>query len=56
MKKIKNDDLMIIVGGASFTGTLINAFTSAGKFIYSLGQAFGSSLRRISERNVCPIK
>ena len=56
MKKIKNKELVLIIGGASFTGTLINAFTSAGRFIYSLGQAFGSSLRRISERNVCPIK
>lgn len=56
MKKLEKQDLVMIIGGFNFTGVLIKEITNAGKFIYSLGQAFGSSLRRIGERNVCPIK
>lgn len=56
MKRIENNELALIIGGWSITGVLIKEITNAGKFIYSLGQAFGSSLRRIGERNVCPIR
>lgn len=55
MKKITNQELLMIAGG-SITGVLVRELTNAGKFIYSLGQAFGSSLRRIGARNVCPIR
>ena len=55
MRVLDNNDLMIITGG-SITGVIIRELTNAGKFIYSLGQAFGSSLRRISGRNLCPIR
>ena len=56
MKKLNNTELLAIIGGASITGTLINAATSAAKFIYSMGQALGSSLRRISGRTLCPLR
>lgn len=56
MVELKNDDLLKIVGGWSITGTLINALVGAGKFIYSTGQALGSSLRRIGSNNVCPLR
>ena len=57
MNKLEHDDLIMIIGGGlNITGVLVNAFTNAGKFIYSLGQTFGSSLRRIGEKNVCPIR
>ncbi len=56
MRKISNNELIMIVGGFNITGVIIKELTNAGKFIYSLGQAFGSSLRRIGERNVCPVK
>lgn len=56
MKKIKDDkELMLIVGGFSLTGTIVNAFLSVGKFVYSLGQSFGTSLRRIGSNNICQI-
>ena len=55
MKELNNNELVAIVGG-SITGTLINAGVSAAKFIYSIGQAFGSSLRRIGNNNLCPLK
>ena len=54
MNKINNDnELMLIVGGFNITGTIVNAFLNAGKFIYTLGQSFGSSIRRIGTKNVC---
>lgn len=57
MEKIKYDnELMLIVGGGfNLTGTIVNAFLSTGKFIFSLGQSFGSSLRRIGSNNLCKI-
>lgn len=54
MKKITDTkELMYIVGGFSWTGTIINALTSTGKFIFSVGQSLGSSLRRIGNKNLC---
>lgn len=56
MNKIDNNkDLMLIVGGINITGTIVNAFLGVGKFIYSLGQSLGSSIRRIGCNNVCKI-
>lgn len=56
MNKIDNDkDLMLIVGGFNITGTIVNAFLSTGKFIYSLGQSFGSAIRRIGSKNICQV-
>lgn len=55
MKRLNDSELIMIAGG-SITGVLVKELTNAGKFIYSLGQAFGSSLRRIGARNVCPIR
>ena len=56
MSKLDNKELLAVVGGIGITGTVINAFTSAGKFIYDLGRNLGSSLRRISGNNLCPLR
>lgn len=56
MNRINNDnDLMLIVGGFNFTGTIGNVFLNAGKFVYSLGQSLGSAIRRLGTGNVCKI-
>ena len=55
MEKLDEVELYETVGGG-FSGAIINAFLSAGKFIYGLGQAFGSGLRRIGTNNLCPIR
>lgn len=52
MKKLKEQELLDINGGG-ISGTLINALTSASKFIYNLGQSLGSSIRRIVGGNYC---
>ena len=54
MNKINDNELEQIKGGAfNWSGTFINAVTSAGKFIYNIGQALGSSIRRIVGGNYC---
>lgn len=56
MKKINNEnELMLIIGGFSITGTIVNAFLNVGKFVYSLGQSLGTSLIRIGSKKICPI-
>lgn len=56
MSRIYNDEeLMLMIGGFNVTGTIVNAFLSTGKFIYSLGQSFGSAIRRIGSKNVCQV-
>ena len=58
MKKLKKQELVLVAGGINLrtlTGTLINAFVKAGKYIYELGRSFGSSVRRINEKNLCPL-
>ena len=54
----KADDISLdnIVGGSNVSGTLMNAFTSIVKFIYEVGEGIGSSIRRMSEGNLCPLK
>ncbi len=56
MIKLNNNELVLINGGFSFTGTIINAFVSAGKFIYELGRGLGSSIRRINSKNLCTVR
>jgi len=56
MNRLNKQELVIITGGFSLTGTIINAFVTAGKFIYEAGKSLGSSLRRISEKKLCTIR
>ena len=56
MERINDDkQLMLILGGFSLTGTIVNAFLSVGKFIYPLGPSFGTSRRRIGSNNICKV-
>lgn len=55
MKKLNENELYEVEGGVNFSGTLLNALTSAAKFIYNIGQSLGSSLKRIVGGNYCPL-
>lgn len=56
MEKIKENSLINIKGGAiNITGSIISAFTSLIKTVYSVGQGLGGALRRISSGGVCKI-
>ncbi len=54
MREIKNLDE--IVGGTTLSGSIINAFTNILDLIINIGRGLGSSIRRISENKVCPLK
>ena len=56
MKEINNQDLLVIAGGFSITGVIIKEATNLLRFVYNTGQAFGSSLRRMSGNNLCPLR
>ena len=56
MKKIENNEMSNIIGGASLSGAILNAITNLAKYVYTLGKSFGSSLRRISTRKLCSCK
>ena len=53
VKKIEEHELAEIIGGASLSGTLVNAFTSAYKTLYGFGQNFGTAIRRIVKKKLC---
>ena len=56
MDRVDDAFLDNVVGRSSVSGTLMNAFTSIVKFIYEVGEGIGSSIRRISEGDLCPLK
>lgn len=42
-----------IVGGGEINGSLLNALSRFINTLYELGRAVGSSLRRLTSKNVC---
>lgn len=56
MKRIQNSELKQIYGGASISGTLINALTSTLKTIHEIGRNLGGALRRMHEGALCKLK
>lgn len=54
-KRLTKEELLYVIGGASLSGTLVNAFVSAYKILYGFGQNFGSSLRRIVKKKLCSL-
>lgn len=53
--RLSRNELLCVVGGVSLSGTIVNAFVSAYKTLYSFGQNFGSSLRRIIKKKLCSL-
>lgn len=43
-------------GGTTITGTLISAFGEVFKIFFEAGHSVGSSIRRMSDKELCPIK
>jgi len=46
MEKLKENELRQIVGGASITGALINAYVRGIEALMDLGRTIGTSIRR----------
>lgn len=56
MKELKLVELEEISGGSTtVTAAFLGAIFSGCKVIYTIGQALGSSIRRISGDNICKI-
>lgn len=56
MEQIKKDELYQIKGGTSLSSAMVSSFTSMIKALFAIGQNLGSSLRRIHEDMMCPLK
>jgi len=53
--RLTKSEMQSIIGGASLSGTIVNAFNSAFKTIYGFGQNFGTAVRRIAKRKLCKL-
>lgn len=53
MKKINNEKLKEIKGGAGVSSAVLNALMRTVSVMFSLGQAVGSAIRRVSGKNYC---
>lgn len=55
MKKV--DNLDEIIGGSNYiSGTIINSFVNVIKILMEAGKGVGSSIRRVAEDDLCPLK
>ena len=55
MKEIKVEEMKLVDGGASANPTLINSIYKVFDFIFELGEALGSYIRRVSDNKMCDI-
>ena len=53
MIKLKDDEMRKIVGGSDIGSALLNAVSKVVETIYNLGDALGSSIRRLIEDKKC---
>lgn len=56
MNKVREENLHNIVGGADITSAFINSIANIIKLFVDIGNGIGSSIRRITEGNMCPLK
>ncbi len=54
MREIKKEEMRMVEGGSAST-TMINAIYRVVDFIFELGEAFGSYMRRVKEDKMCDI-
>ena len=53
MYQLKNEEMRKVKGGAGVTATMLNAVIRTVATMFSMGQAIGSAIRRISGGNYC---
>ena len=52
---LENSCLVNVVGGKGITASLIQAVTKASNTLLELGRSFGSSIRRLTYKKLCPV-
>ena len=55
MNTLDNEKLNLLSGGETVSGTLVTALTSGIKAIFDVGRSLGSSVRRLSSDEICPL-
>ena len=53
--KVEDQELQIINGGGGLGATFLNYLENAVKTVYSIGQDFGGSIRRIATGKTCAL-
>lgn len=53
--KLANIELMRVEGGLNFSGALVSSLTKALSTFFSIGQAIGSAVRRVSAGKLCSL-
>ncbi len=55
MEILKQEELLLIVGGISVTGTLINSLVRGINTFLDLGRSLGTAIRRVMTNKICPL-
>jgi hypothetical protein len=53
MQILHKEQMLLIEGGLSISGTLINSFSSLIKSLMDVGRSFGTAIRRVSNGKLC---
>ena len=53
---MRKEELVLIVGGSSISGTVLNAVIRAVNAALEVGRSLGTAIRRIRTKQVCPVK
>jgi len=56
MFDLTNKELKTIVGGINITAAFINGVKGIFSIFFDFGNSLGSSIRRIKEKKLCPIR
>ena len=51
--RLSNQELIIISGGLSLSGTLINSISRGINSLLEVGRSLGTAIRRIINKNLC---
>lgn len=55
MRKLEKEEMLNVSGGAGITASFVTALVRGVNSFLDVGRSIGSSIRRIFERNVCPL-
>ncbi len=55
MIELKDEELLLINGGANFSGVMINSLVRGMIILLDIGRSFGSALRRIHDKKMCTL-
>ncbi len=54
--KAYRKDLDKVIGGSDITSSMVNSFVNVIKLLIDAGKGVGSSIRRVTEGEMCPLQ